>query len=157
MQPTKTYYKVFILLSLLAVFCLLVNLSLGSVGIPLSSVFKTLIGSHPEKETWEYIILNYRLPKAITAVIVGGGLGISGLLMQTLFRNPLAGPYVLGLSSGASLGVAIVILGSTFVGATFTGFLLSKWSLVIASSIGSLLVLLAVVLVSIRIKNTMAI
>ena len=62
-----------------------------------------------------YIILNYRLPKAITAIIVGGGFGISGLLMQTLFRNPLAGPYVLGLSSGASLGVAIVILGSTFL------------------------------------------
>ena len=157
MQPTKTYYKVFILLSLFAVFCILVNISLGSVSIPISSVFKTLIGHDSVKETWEYIIINYRLPKAITAIIVGGGLGVSGLLMQTLFRNPLAGPYVLGLSSGASLGVAIVILGSTFFGATFAGLLLSKWSIVIASSIGSLLVLLAVVLVSIRIKNTMAI
>lgn len=157
MQPTKTYYRVFILLSLLAIFCLLVNISLGSVSIPISSVFKTLIGQDAAKQTWEYIIIDYRLPKAITAIIVGGGLGVSGLLMQTLFRNPLAGPYVLGLSSGASLGVAIVILGSTFFGATFAGILLSKWSVVIASSMGSLLVLLAVVLVSIRIKNTMAI
>jgi iron complex transport system permease protein len=59
------------------------------------------------KSTWEYIIINYRLPKAITAVLVGMGLSVSGLLMQTLFRNPLAGPYVLDLSSGASLGVAL--------------------------------------------------
>ncbi len=135
----------------------MINISLGSVSIPLKSIFNTLIGGETIKNSWRYIILDYRLPKAITAVIVGSGLGISGLLMQTLFRNPLAGPYVLGLSSGASLGVAIVILGSSIFGGSIAGLLISKWSLVIASSLGSLLVLLAVILMSMRIKNTMAI
>jgi iron complex transport system permease protein len=77
-------------------------------------VYTSLTGGQASKSTWEYIIINYRLPKAI-AILVGMGLSISGLLMQTLFRNPLAGPYVLGLSSGASLGVAFVILGSAFM------------------------------------------
>ena len=86
------------------------NISLGQVAIPLKEVFKSLLGQDASKETWEYIIVNFRLPKAIVAILVGMGLSISGLLMQTLFRNPLAGPYVLGLSSGSSLGVAFVIL-----------------------------------------------
>src|SRR5690606_23306411 len=95
-------------------------------------------------QSWKYIILEYRLPKVFTAILTGSGLAVSGLLMQTLFRNPLAGPYVLGLSSGASLGVALVLMGASLFGGAMTGFLLSKWSLVIAASIGSLLVLLAV-------------
>ena len=94
---------------------LLLNISLGSVSIPIKDVFNSLIRGNCSKETWQYIILNYRLPKAITAILVGMGLSISGLLMQTLFRNPLAGPYVLGLSSGASLGVAMVILGASIL------------------------------------------
>src|SRR5690606_4614101 len=101
--------------------------------------------------------MEYRLPKVFTAILTGSGLAVSGLLMQTLFRNPLAGPYVLGLSSGASLGVALVIMGATFFGGTMAGLLLSKWSLVIASSIGSLLVLLAVLLASAKLRDTMAI
>ena len=72
------------------------------------------LGESSGKDTWDYILINYRLPKAITAVLVGMGLSISGLLMQTLFRNPLAGPYVLGLSAGSSLGVAFVILGASY-------------------------------------------
>ena len=82
-------------------------------------MFKSLIGSDSGKETWDYIIVNYRLPKAITAILVGSGLSIGGLLMQTLFRNPLAGPYVLGISSGASLGVALLIMGSSIIGGSF--------------------------------------
>lgn len=108
-------------------------------------------------QSWKYIILEYRLPKVFTAILTGSGLAVSGLLMQTLFRNPLAGPYVLGLSSGASLGVALVLMGATFFGGTMAGFMLSKWSLVIASSIGSLLVLLAVLLASAKLRDTMAI
>ena len=104
--PTyRAYYGVLIILLLLAFF---LNLSLGSVRIPFDEVLSILTGQGTEKESWDYIITNYRLPKAITAVLVGGGLAVSGLLMQTLFRNPLAGPFVLGLSSGASLGVAIL-------------------------------------------------
>ena len=135
----------------------LINMSLGSVAIPLKEVFTTLTGGTSEKHTWQYIILNYRLPKAFTAILVGMGLSISGLLMQTLFRNPLAGPDVLGLSSGASLGVAMVVMGAGFFPVLLSGILLSQFSIVIASSLGSFLVLLAVLAVSQRLKDTMAI
>lgn len=132
------------------------NISLGSVSIPLKDIFNSLFGAI-ENESWQYIIQNYRLPKAFTAILVGSGLGISGLLMQTLFRNPLAGPFVLGISSGASLGVALVILGSGIFGGIFASFLISKWSIVIAASLGSFLVLLAVMIVSSKVRDTMAI
>lgn len=135
----------------------IVNISLGSISIPLKDVFKSLTGAVASKESWQYIILNYRLPKAITAVLVGMGLATSGLLMQTLFRNPLAGPYVLGLSSGASLGVATIILGASILPASISAFLLSSYGIVLASSLGSFLVLLAVLAVSYRLKDTMAI
>jgi iron complex transport system permease protein len=144
-------------LSVLLVFCFFANISLGSVYIPINEVYKSLIGRATEQETWQHIIQNYRLPKAITAILVGSGLGISGLLMQTLFRNPLAGPFVLGISSGASLGVALVILGSSIFGGVFSLFLMSKWSIIIAASLGSFLVLLAVLMVSLRVRDTMAI
>nr|WP_315214461.1 iron ABC transporter permease [uncultured Flavobacterium sp.] len=135
----------------------LINISLGSVSIPVKEVFNSLTGGVSSKETWEYIIINYRLPKAIAAILTGMGLAISGLLMQTLFRNPLAGPYVLGLSSGASLGVAMVILGAAFLPSFLSTFLLSSYGIVIASSLGSFLVLLAVLVVSQQLRDTMAI
>lgn len=135
----------------------LVNVSLGSVKIPFNDIFQTFLNGEVSNESWRYIILEYRLPKVFTAILTGSGLAVSGLLMQTLFRNPLAGPYVLGLSSGASLGVALVLMGATFFGGSLAGFLISKWSLVIASSFGSLLVLLAVLLASAKLRDTMAI
>lgn len=135
----------------------LINLSLGSVSIPLKEVFNSLIGGTTSKETWHYIIVNYRLPKAIAAILVGMGLSISGLLMQTLFRNPLAGPYVLGLSSGASLGVAAVILGAALLPESLATIMLSSYGVVLASSLGSFLVLMAVLAVSYRLRDTMAI
>lgn len=133
------------------------NISLGSVHIPLRDVFKVLMGKSIVKESWEYIILYFRLPKAITAILVGIGLSISGLLMQTLFRNPLAGPYVLGLSSGASLGVALIIMGAGIVPSSFAFYFLSSYSMVIASGLGSALVLAAVLIVSQKLKDTMSI
>ncbi len=134
-----------------------VNISFGSITIPFKEVYTSLTGGHSSKSTWEYIIINYRLPKAITAVLVGMGLSISGLLMQTLFRNPLAGPYVLGLSSGASLGVAFVILGASILPSFLSGILLSPYGIVLASTLGSTTVLLLVLLVSQRLRDTMAI
>lgn len=119
----------------------------------MDEVLTALFGNGSTVDSWEYIIIHYRLPKGITAILAGGGLAVSGLLMQTLFRNPLAGPFVLGLSSGASLGVALLILGAGIWGITF----MDQWSLVIASAIGSFLVLLAVLAVTLRIKDTMAI
>src|SRR5690606_33237316 len=156
MTKKTTYQHPFIMLSILLLVCFAVNISLGSVSIPTIEIFKSLFGKI-DNESWQYIIQNYRLPKAFTAILVGSGLGISGLLMQTLFRNPLAGPFVLGISSGASLGVALVILGSGFFGGVFTTLLISKWSVVIAASLGSFLVLLAVMIVSSKVRDTMAI
>lgn len=148
----NTFLFTILTIGLAALF--LINISLGSISIPIKEVFNSLTGGHSSKETWEYIIVNYRLPKAITALLVGIGLSISGLLMQTLFRNPLAGPYVLGLSSGASLGVALVILGATFLPSFLTVFLLSSYGVVLASSFGSFLVLLAILAISQRLRDT---
>lgn len=157
-MPANRKYPVILLMLFLAVILLtFINISLGSVSIPFSDVVGAIFHSEVSKETWRYIIIDYRLPKAMTAIITGSGLAVSGLLMQTLFRNPLAGPYVLGLSSGASLGVAVVLMGASLFGGVFAGILLSKWSLVIASSLGSLLVLFAVMMASLRLRDTMAI
>jgi iron complex transport system permease protein len=142
----------FTALSGLLLFLFGLNLSLGSVSIPLESVVDSFLGNEIKK-SWEIILWNFRLPKAITAVLVGMGLSLSGLLMQTLFRNPLAGPYVLGLSSGASLGVAFVIMGSSFL----PFFLVNEFGMVLASALGSFLVLMAVLVVSKKLRDTMAI
>ncbi|MDY0089182.1 MAG: iron ABC transporter permease [Flavobacteriaceae bacterium] len=130
----------------------LLNLAIGSVDIPVSAIIDSVSGKEI-KSSWEIILWNFRLPKAITTILVGIGLSVAGLLMQTLFRNPLAGPYVLGLSSGSSLGVAFVIMGTGFLPA----FLLSDYGVVMASALGSFLVLLAVLAVSQKLRNTMAI
>ncbi|RTY98223.1 iron ABC transporter permease [Flavobacterium sp. RSP49] len=138
-------------------FLFFLNISLGSIRIPFREVYTSLTGGQASRSTWEYIIINYRLPKAITAVLVGMGLSISGLLMQTLFRNPLAGPYVLGLSSGASLGVAFVILGAGLLPPFLSGILLSSYGVVLASTLGSSIVLLAILVISRRLRDTMTI
>ncbi|MBT8325997.1 MAG: iron ABC transporter permease [Winogradskyella sp.] len=153
---SQTYRRNFLLLAILLIGVFLLNIGLGSVTIPISDIISGLFGS-AENETHQFIISNYRLPKAISAILVGSGLGISGLLMQTLFRNPLAGPFVLGISSGASLGVAVIVLGSGLLGGVLAASLVSKWSVVIAASLGSFLVLLAVLVVSSKIRDTMAI
>jgi iron complex transport system permease protein len=144
-----------LLVSLLLLF--LINISQGQISIPFKDVFKSLTGSQASRQTWEYIIFNYRLPKAITAVLAGIGLSISGLLMQTLFRNPLAGPYVLGLSSGSSLAVAFVIMGASFLPTAISNYFISPYSIMIASCIGSLLVLLTVLFVSKKMRDTTAV
>jgi len=91
----KTHKLVFILLLIALVLCFGINISVGSVSIPLKETITSIFGTPIKNTSWEYIIWNYRFPKAFTAILVGGGLAISGLLMQTLFRNPLAGPFVL--------------------------------------------------------------
>ena len=157
MANKKRNTILFIVLGLGLLLMFFASLSLGSVNIPFKDVYASLTGGQASKATWEYIIINYRLPKAITAILVGTGLSISGLLMQTLFRNPLAGPYVLGLSSGASLGVAFVILGAGFLPSFLRTIALSSYGIVLASTLGSTLVLLLVLVVSQRLRDTMAI
>lgn len=123
--------------------------------IPMEDIFKSIVGE-PTKESWRYIVWNYRIPKAFTTILVGGSLSLSGLLMQTLFRNPLAGPFVLGISSGASLGAALLIMGSSLVSGLLAYNFINDVSLAVASSIGSFVVLLVVVVVAARIKDSMA-
>jgi iron complex transport system permease protein len=156
MQGAKTYRISFVFLTLALLCSWLLNVSSGSVSIPFDDVLSTLFGGTPEIASWEYIIWDYRVPKAFTSILVGGGLSLSGLLMQTLFRNPLAGPFVLGISSGASLGAALLLMGTSLL-AGYTSFsFLGDVSLAIAASIGSFLVLLIVMIVAQRVKDTMA-
>ncbi|MDO6819327.1 iron ABC transporter permease [Zobellia sp. 1_MG-2023] len=156
MQDPKTYRNSFIFLIAILVVALGVNISLGSVSIPFSETLHSIFGKEIENIAWEYIIWNYRIPKAFTAILVGAGLSLSGLLMQTLFRNPLAGPFVLGISSGASLGAAFLIMGSSTLASLFGLSLVTDVSMAIVSSIGSFLVLLAVITVASKVKDTMA-
>jgi len=157
MFTVNQHKKRIVLLFLGVLLFFLLNISLGSVIIPIQEIVKGILGITMEKDTWEIILFNFRLPKAITAILVGIGLAISGLLMQTLFRNPLAGPYVLGLSSGASLGVAFVILGASILPISISNIFTSVYGITFAAALGSFLVLLAVVLVATKLKNTMAI
>lgn len=143
----------FILVPLLFLM-LLWNLSFGAIRIPLSSVWATLLGDESVKESWRYILLNYRLPKAIVAVLVGVALSVSGLLMQTLFRNPMAGPYVLGLSSGAGLGVALVLLGSSLLPVFLADLMQSPYGIALASISGSLVLLSLVLVLARRVQQT---
>ncbi len=153
MQNGK-YTTVFIVLILLLLTAFIINISLGSLHIPFSDILSSLFSSESVKETWVNIIVNYRIPKALTAVLVGIGLSVSGLLMQTLFKNLLAGPFVLGVSSGASLGVAILILGSGILG---TATFISNTGISIAASLGALLVLGVIMIVAKTIRNTLSI
>lgn len=153
MKKTKRLY---VIAGIALVFAFFINISLGSVYIPLKDIFSILFSGHTENEVWSYILLNYRLPKAVTAILVGSGLGISGLLMQTFFRNPLAGPYVLGLSSGSGLGVALLLMGFSVFGISISGSLwFSKTAIILASGLGSILVMSSILLASLKIKDSM--
>lgn len=119
------------------------NLLLGSVSVPAQAVGRILTGGHCGNEVWQRIVLHSRLPQALTAIAAGAGLAVSGLLMQTVFHNPLAGPSVLGISSGASLGVAFVVLLSGSVGGVALSSLgvVGEVTVTVAAVVGSLLVM----------------
>ena len=156
MKKTGSYRIPFIFLLLALSLSFVLNISFGSVSIPFTQVLSELFSGKIENESWNYILWSYRLPKALTAILAGGGLALSGLLMQTLFRNPLAGPFVLGISSGASLGAALLIMGSSIFSGILSLGLINTISLAIAASTGSFLVLLVVLAVATRVKDTMA-
>lgn len=146
----------FLLLGILALVTFVISVGLGSVLIPPRAVFLVLIGRPVESPTWGPIISQLRLPRSITAVLVGGSLGIAGLQMQTLFRNGLADPFILGVSSGAGLGVAFVILsaGITATGGLLIGTTINRNLLVVvAASAGAMVVLAVMVTVSSWFKN----
>ncbi|WP_235831954.1 iron ABC transporter permease [Ancylomarina longa] len=153
----NTKILLFSVLFLCILLFLILDLIWGSVSIPVEKVFAILMGEEV-KTSWNYIILNFRLPKAITAILVGAGLSVTGLLMQTLFRNPLAGPYVLGISSGASLGVALMVMASVILPGVF-GLVyasLGSWALVVAAIVGASVIFFIVGMASIRISDSVS-
>ncbi len=145
----------FIALSLLLVILFVLDLLIGSVHIPLRDILGALFGGDVDAAT-RLIVLDIRLIKAVVAVLAGVALSVSGLQMQTLFRNPLAGPYVLGISSGASLGVAIFILGMPLFGIA-TNSTISSIGTAGAAWLGAALILAFIASVSTRIKDIMVI
>jgi len=136
------------------VFLFILSLFLGSVSIPGAAILQILQGNEVEKQAWTYIILESRLPQSITALVTGGAIAVSGLLLQTAFRNPLADSGILGISAGANLGVALVIL---FIGSslgTVGGFDLSySMSIVIGAFIGAALILAIIMGFASIVKN----
>ena len=136
----------------------LLDLGLGSVKISLDELLN-IISGHATKRSWEFIFFNFRLPKAITAVLTGAGISVAGLQMQTLFKNPLAGPSVLGISHGASLGVAIFVLSSTAIFGIETNLqeTMGSWGLVLFAVCGSFLVLLSVLIASARVSDSVTV
>lgn len=147
--------KVSVLLVLI-VAAFLLDVALGAVHIPIGAVLKTLFSPATADGTWLYIIEKIRLPKACTAVLVGCGLSVSGLQMQTLFRNPLAGPSVLGITAGASLGVALVMLSAGTVTSLYTiqeMGISGSWLIILASSLGAALIMILIVVISSSLKD----
>jgi iron complex transport system permease protein len=142
-----------ILVGLLGLLFIL-NLTLGSVEIPTKEIFNILLGFRSHEPVWTEIVWDFRMTKAFTCVLGGSALALGGLQMQTLFRNPLAGPDVLGLTSGASLAVSLLYMSSA---AGFTLFFVSSpWAVAIASSIGCFFVFLIMLGVSKRLKDNVS-
>ncbi len=144
-----------ILLGISIVGFFILNLLLGSVHIPFDEIIGILLGRNDGNVIWTNIILKSRLPQSLTAMMAGAGLAVSGLLMQTVFRNPLAGPSVLGISSGASLGVACVVLMSGSIG----GVALSKLGVIgevtitLSAIVGSLLIMALIAFVAQKVRG----
>ncbi len=154
LQINKGFY--FLLLIVAGTVLFIINIALGSVQIPLSEIISVIFTGEASRQAWIKIIEFIRIPRAVTAVVAGSALAVGGLQMQTLFRNPLAGPSVLGISAGASLGVAVVMLAA----GSATGIFaiqqlgsLGSWLIIGAASLGSAGVLLLILLISTRIKS----
>lgn len=147
----KNYTKAYYILGCAFIALFIGNLVYGAVNIPLKDVVSILTGKGSERAAWEMIILNSRMPQCITALLAGAGLAISGLLLQTLFRNPLAGPSILGISDGANLGVAVVMMYSGGVLGGVTGG--AYFSMIAAALTGSIAVLAIIIYFSRKVKS----
>ena len=153
MKRPVAFYMLLIMASIFLFFFL--NLVLGSVSIPLRAVWNILWGTGNESVIWQNIIWKSRVPQALTALVAGAGLSVSGLQMQTVFRNPLAGPSVLGISAGASMGVAFVVLLSGSLGGVALSKLgfMGEIALTIAAIAGSLSIMALIVFVSQKVRG----
>lgn len=151
-MTSKKTYRLFIPLLIGTAFLFLLDLVIGSIRIPFSEIINILTGNTADLIHTE-ILLNFRVPKAISAILAGASLSVAGLLMQTLFRNPLADPYILGVSSGASLGVAITMMSASLLPAFWIN---SGWGVIASAIIGAALVLLLVIGVSYKLQNAVS-
>ncbi len=149
----KRTVLIFILLVLLSVIAFAMDLMLGSVAIPFDTLLDVLQGNFINK-SWEFILTDFRLPKAITALFVGAGISIAGLQMQTLFHNPLADTSILGVGSGASLTVALFVLSPTlFPGLIPASVQHNYWGMILASIAGAMAVLLLISAIAAWLKD----
>ncbi|MDL2221454.1 iron ABC transporter permease [Parabacteroides sp. OttesenSCG-928-N08] len=151
MNTNKSYF--YPLLSLLLLLLFVGSLAYGSVSIPFGEVMQILLGNGSDRPSWAHIVLQARLPQAITALLAGASLAISGLLLQTLFRNPLAGPSILGISDGANLGVAIVMLYLGGTVKTAAGAISGYLATILAAFIGAALILMVIIYFSSKVRN----
>ena len=144
-----------LLLALSIIAFIILNLLLGTVRIPAGDVIDILLGNHSDNRIWTNIVMKSRLPQSLTAAMAGAGLAVSGLLMQTVFRNPLAGPSVLGISSGASLGVACVVLLSGSIGGVTLSRLgvIGEVSITLSAITGSLLIMALIAFVARKVRG----
>ncbi|MDR6809564.1 iron complex transport system permease protein [Dyadobacter sp. BE34] len=152
--PNRSWTLLFLAILAIALFCL--DIMLGSVAIPFREVFRIVTTGESDNQAWLFIIEKIRLPKAITAILAGCGLSVSGLQMQTLFRNPLAGPSELGITAGAGLGVAAVMLaggGSASMYAISQLGISGSWLIIGMASLGSAGVLALILLIAGRIRD----
>ncbi|THU38117.1 iron ABC transporter permease [Niastella caeni] len=143
-------------LFILLLIVFITDVAFGSVSIPFQAVLDIIVSGKSDNEAWRYIIENIRIPKAITAIIVGCGLPVSGLQMQTLFRNPLASPSVLGITAGASLGVALVMLSAGTITTIYSIKELGisgSWLILLAASLGAAFIMFLVIAISARIRD----
>ncbi|MFO7575424.1 MAG: iron ABC transporter permease [Bacteroidales bacterium] len=145
----------FIILMVLMILLFGIDIITGSVKIPAGEVFRILAGS--DTSQWSVIVLKFRIPKAITAMVAGMALSVSGLQMQTIFRNPMAGPYVLGVSSGASLGVALVILGFAFLFPSAVTKIPGDWLVIASACVGAGLIMIFVTYLAVRVRDILTV
>ena len=148
---------IWIVLSVVLITLFILDIFIGSVNIPFKEVVSAIFNKdtgHPEYLT---IVSKFRIPKALTALFAGFALSVSGLQMQTIFRNPLAGPFVLGITAGASLGVAILVMGISTITIISSVGVIGNWMIVIAAWLGSGLILSLILAISLRVKDIMTI
>ncbi|MEA4813040.1 MAG: iron ABC transporter permease [Anaerolineaceae bacterium] len=147
--------RLWLCLFILFTFSAALSLTVGSVRIPLFQIIRILGGQQVAQNNWGLIVLEYRLPKLIVAALAGAALSVAGLQMQTLFRNPLADPFILGISSGANLGAALVILAIAGNGVHFLSKIsaLGNFQLTVAASLGALMVFLIIMILARRVHT----
>jgi len=151
----RRFLTVSLILLVAIIVLIVVNLLIGTISIPVADVCRILAGMGSDSEIWTNIVLSSRLPQVLTAIVAGAGLAVSGLQMQTVFRNPLAGPSVLGISNGSALGVAFVVLLSGQLGGVALSRLgyLGDVAISVAAIVGALAVLMLIIWISQRVKG----